>query len=67
MRLDDLVPYAGNPRDNDKVVDGVAASIEEFGFRGAIVCDREHELGAPEREHEASAVKSYAQCRREHR
>lgn len=43
MRLDDLVPYAKNPRDNDKAVDGVAASIREFGFRGAIVCDREHE------------------------
>jgi hypothetical protein len=26
----------------------VAASIEEFGFRGAIVCDREHEGGTPE-------------------
>lgn len=49
MRLDDLVPYAGNPRDNDKAVDGVAASIREFGFRGAIVCDREHEGGTPER------------------
>lgn len=48
MHLDDLVPYASNPRDNDKAVDGVAASIEEFGFRGAIVCDREHEGGTPE-------------------
>lgn len=48
MRLKDLVPYAKNPRDNDKAVDGVAASIEEFGFRGAIVCDREHEGGTPE-------------------
>lgn len=48
MRLDDLIPYAKNPRDNDKAVDGVAASIEEFGFRGAIVCDREHEGGTPE-------------------
>lgn len=47
MRLDDLVPYAGNPRDNDKAVDGVAASIREFGFRGVIVCDREHEGGTP--------------------
>lgn len=48
MRLDDLVPYARNPRDNDKAVDGVAESIREFGFRGAIVCDREHEGGTPE-------------------
>lgn len=48
MRLDDLVPYARNPRDNDKAVDGVAESIRQFGFRGAIVCDREHEGGTPE-------------------
>lgn len=48
MRLDDLVPYAGNPRGNDKAVDGVAASIRELGFRGAIVCDREHEGGTSE-------------------
>lgn len=48
MRLSDLVPYARNPRDNDKAVDGVAESIREFGFRGAIVLDREHEGGTPE-------------------
>lgn len=48
MRLNDLVPYKNNPRDNEKAVDGVAASIKEFGFRGAIVCDREHEGGTPE-------------------
>ncbi|MGN0056462.1 MAG: DUF4417 domain-containing protein [Atopobiaceae bacterium] len=48
MRLDDLVPYGRNPRDNDKAVPKVAASIKAFGFRGAIVCDREHEGGTPE-------------------
>lgn len=48
MLLSDLVPYEGNPRDNDKAVPEVAASIKAFGFRGAIVCDREHEGGTPE-------------------
>ena len=48
MRLDDLVPYAGNPRGNDKAVDAVAASIRGFGFRRAIICDREHDGGTPE-------------------
>jgi len=28
-----LVPYAGNPRKNDDVVDRMCASIREFGFR----------------------------------
>lgn len=48
MRLDDLVPYDRNPRDNDKAVAGVAESIRQFGFRGAIVLDREHEGGTSE-------------------
>lgn len=48
MRLDDLVPYAKNPRDNDKAVDGVAESIREFGLKGAIVLNRTTEGGTPE-------------------
>jgi hypothetical protein len=48
MLLADLVPYDRNPRDNDKAVPEVAASIKAFGFKGAIVCDREHEGGTPE-------------------
>ncbi len=31
--LDDLVPYANNPRKNDHAVDKVAAAIKTFGFR----------------------------------
>jgi hypothetical protein len=29
----DLIPYARNPRKNDAVVDQMAASIREFGFK----------------------------------
>ena len=29
----DAEPYEGNPRQNEKAVDAVAASIKEFGFR----------------------------------
>ena len=48
MRLSDLVPYERNPRHIERAVPVVAESIREFGFRGAIVLDREHEGGTPE-------------------
>ena len=32
-------PYDRNPRDNEKAVDAVAASLKEFGFRQPIVVD----------------------------
>lgn len=34
---DELVPFDGNPRDNDEAVPAVAASIREFGFRSPIL------------------------------
>lgn len=37
--LDDVIPYARNPRQNIDAVDKVAASIKEFGFRQPIVVD----------------------------
>ncbi len=33
----DLIPYARNPRINDAVVDQMAASIREFGFKVPIL------------------------------
>ena len=39
MPVEDLVPYETNPRRNDKAVDVVAKSIEEFGFRVPIIVD----------------------------
>jgi ParB-like chromosome segregation protein Spo0J len=32
-RTADLVPYARNPRKNDKAVERMVASIREFGFK----------------------------------
>ena len=32
-RIDRLIPYARNPRKNDKAVDQMCASIREFGFK----------------------------------
>lgn len=39
-KVDDLIPYENNPRDNDKAVDVVANSIKEFGFKVPIVVDK---------------------------
>ena len=41
INIEKLVPYARNPRINAHVVDEVAASIQEFGFRQPIVVDSE--------------------------
>jgi len=40
--LSKIIPYARNPRLNDKAVDKVAASMKEFGFRQPIVVDEEN-------------------------
>lgn len=39
-KIDELVPYVNNPRNNDSAVDKVAASIAEFGFNVPIVIDK---------------------------
>lgn len=38
-KIEELIPYARNPRKNDAAVDKVAASIREFGFKVPIVVD----------------------------
>ena len=38
-RLAELTPYENNPQNNDEAVDGVAASIKEFGFKVPIIID----------------------------
>ncbi len=38
-RLDELREYVNNPRDNEKAVAAVAASIEKFGWKQPIVID----------------------------
>lgn len=48
MKLADLVPYENNARHNEKAVPVVAESIKQFGFKGAIVLNRESEGGTPE-------------------
>lgn len=37
MNIDDIIPYEGNARHNEKAIPVVAESIRTFGFKGAIV------------------------------
>lgn len=43
-KVDELVPYANNPRHNDGAVDAVAESIKEFGFKVPIIIDEDGEI-----------------------
>ena len=39
-KIDEIIPYENNPRNNDEAVDYVAKSIQEFGFKVPIVIDK---------------------------
>ena len=38
--INDLIPYANNPRKNGAAVNKVAASIKKFGFKVPIIIDK---------------------------
>lgn len=40
VKIDTLIPYVNNPRNNTDAIDKVASSIKEFGFRVPIVIDK---------------------------
>ena len=40
MKVEDLIPYINNPRNNESAVDKVASSINEFGFKNPIIIDK---------------------------
>ncbi len=40
IKVDELIPYANNPRKNDKAVKAVADSIKQFGFKVPITIDK---------------------------
>ncbi len=44
--IDELIPYENNARINDKAVDVVANSIEEFGFKQPIIIDKNNVIVA---------------------
>lgn len=40
IKISDIKPYENNPRQNDKAVEAVKASIREFGFKVPLVIDK---------------------------
>jgi len=42
VALDELKPFAGNPRKNDQSVDAVVKSIEAFGYTNPVLVRREN-------------------------
>lgn len=42
IKIDSIIPYASNPRKNDKAIQKVKASLKEFGWRQPIVVDKEN-------------------------
>src|SRR5690554_6670867 len=42
MKLNDLIEYENNPRNNDDAVDAVANSINEFGFKVPIIITKDN-------------------------
>ena len=41
FKIEELIPYINNPRNNENAIDKVASSIKEFGFKVPIVVDKE--------------------------
>ena len=41
VKIEEITPYANNPRNNDAAVESVAKSIEKFGFIGAIILNKD--------------------------
>lgn len=42
--IEQLIPYANNARHNEKAIDKVANSIQEFGFKNPIIVDKNYEI-----------------------
>lgn len=46
MKINDLIPYENNPRNNEGAVEYVANSIKQFGFKVPIVVDKDNVIVA---------------------
>jgi ParB-like chromosome segregation protein Spo0J len=65
LPLGQIIPYARNPRKNEKAVATVAASIAEFGWRQPIVVDERHVVPAgrrPRQPHHRRAALRPREC-----
>lgn len=50
----ELIPYENNPRNNDKAVPPLVASIKEFGFKVPIIIDKNNVIIAGHTRHKAA-------------
>lgn len=53
-KIEEIRPYANNPRFNDEAVEQVAKSIKEFGFKVPIILDKNNEIVAGHTRYKAS-------------
>ena len=42
VKIDDIVPYENNPRNNEDAVEPVKESIKAYGFRVPMILDKEN-------------------------
>ena len=56
MKLDEIIPYDKNPRDNEDAVDKVAESIKSFGFKSPIILDKDHVIICGHTRYEAAKL-----------
>jgi len=54
MDIEEIIPYARNPRNNITAVDAVVSSIKEFGFQQPIVIDKSNVIIVGHTRHLAS-------------
>lgn len=53
-KIDELIPYENNPRNNEEAIKYVANSIKEFGFKVPIIIDKENVIVAGHTRYKAS-------------
>lgn len=56
VKVNDLIPYENNPRNNDNAVEPVAKSIKEFGFKVPIIIDKDNVIVAGHTRYKASQM-----------
>lgn len=61
LKIVDLIPYDKNPRNNDKAIQMVVRSIEEFGFKVPIVVDKNNVIVAGHTRYRAVAKMGWSE------
>ncbi|EIS9525895.1 ParB N-terminal domain-containing protein [Clostridioides difficile] len=56
LNLEDIKPYANNPRNNEYAVEKVVNSIKEFGFNNPITVDKDYVIVTGHTRYEASKI-----------